>query len=117
VKKLDLDLAFVENSCIGLGIGLYTAFHKTCPAPMAFCWGIGYDTENGARFDVFGRFTPVEFRRQGLQTLIDAKLFEHYAVITTCAGTREGTKFMQHDGYKYNRNTRIWYKERSDGNR
>ena len=114
MKKRDLSSVFVVQSCIGLGIGLYIAFSETCPAPLAFCYGIGYDTENGARFDAFGRYTPVEYRRQGLQKVLDKKLFERYSVITTCAGTKEGTWFLVHNGYRYDRKSRIWYKERKE---
>ncbi len=115
MKRINFEDAFVQCECIGLGIGLYVVYHRAYPTPLAFAWGIGYTTENGRRFDTYGRHTPDPYQRNGLQRLINKKIFEWYDVITTCSATPKGSKFLKREGYKYDKKIRLWYKEKKHG--
>lgn len=114
-ERIDLTNVTVQHTVVGLGIGLYVVFHESYPCPLAFAWGTGYETENGSRFDTLGRYTPAPFKRNGLQARINEELFKHYDVITTCAATEEGSKFLKREGYKYDKRIRLWFKENKNG--
>jgi hypothetical protein len=91
---------------------MYVVHHKQYSIPLGFCWGVGFRTQTGTRFESYGRFTPDWARRSGVQAFINKRLFEAYDVISTCSGTKLGEKFLKSSGYKYDLNIQTWYKKK-----
>lgn len=107
--KPDMKNAYVTWSQYGTGQLMYVLFVTTFIAPIGFVWG----WPEGNSFMVAGSYVLPTQRRCGVRTRINKIIFEHYEVIRTIEGSKEGgLAFMKASGYRYHAPSKTWYLKR-----
>jgi hypothetical protein len=105
--KLDHSKDWIEWLKFGVGFVLYVLWNREQPMPLGFVWGIAA-TKN--RFEVYGSYVPAFARRLGVRTALNEKIHEHFDLITTVSGSKDGgMAFMKATGYRYSKETDGWY--------
>lgn len=107
--KLNHELDWVEKQTIGFGMTIYILWNRLFDVPLGFVWGWSH----GISFDTLGSYVLPELRRQGIRTRINHEIFLTHSMIKTWQGTKTGgLAFMKAQGYKFQRETAMWYKSR-----
>lgn len=109
--SVDLKGCHIEWQNIGFGMLLYVLFARSNPAPVGFVWGLAIAAGNArkTRFEVFGSYVVPYARRSGVRSRLNRQLLEHWQVITTQNGSKEGgLKFMRAQGYRLDKRSGVW---------
>ncbi len=109
--SVDLKNCRVEWHNVGFGAMLYILFIRAVPTPVGFVWGLAMAAGNArkTRFEVFGSYVVPFARRSGVRTKLNAQLLEHWQVITTQNGSKEGgLRFMRAQGYRLDKRSGVW---------
>lgn len=94
---------------IGFGCRYYMCFHPEFIAPVGSVW-CACQGGRTPTADVLYSFTLHMYRRLGVRTLINKTLLEHFKIIRTTSGTKEGgMKFLKASGYKHDPVRDDWY--------
>jgi len=107
--KPKMDGAWVSYVAIGFGQMMWFCYVPNCIAPIGFVWGWA----TGKGFHVAGSFVQPWARRNGVRSRINDAIFQHYRVISTSSGSKEGGKqFLKAKKYKRNELLDLFYLER-----
>jgi hypothetical protein len=110
--KPNLATCWVTWVSVGFGIDIWCLFDKGRPAPVGLVWGIAHGGKKQS-FHVYGSYVHEWARRQGVRTRINQAIFEHYDVIVTGGGSKDGGEaFLKAAGYKSHPATGQWFLER-----
>jgi hypothetical protein len=111
--KPEIEKAWVPWISIGFGQTLYACYVPNNAFPVGLVWGQGTNHGKYSSFEVAGLFVPAWVRRHGVRTRINEELLKHYELITTVGGSKDGgLKFLKATGYRYTKNTGLWYLRR-----
>jgi len=112
--KPEIEKAWVTWVSIGFGQMLYACYVPNNPFPIGFAWGSAANHDGKySSFHVAGSFVPTWARRRGVRTRINQAIFEHHYLITTVSGSKDGgLKFLKAAGYRYSKQTGLWYLRR-----
>lgn len=101
--------AWVTFVGIGFGQMIYALYVPNHIAPIGFVWGM----RGSKDFNIHGCFVEPWARRFGVMSRINRTLLEHFSVVTTAYGSKEGgAKFLKAAGYKRDERLGVFYLER-----
>lgn len=119
--KFRIEDMHIDIKCVGAGVWMYILTNmKESPSPIAFMWGMGFCAQDKGeiRYDILGSYTEPYSRRRGALSLLMDKAFEHYTVLTTSTGSKDGgLKSLKALGFKFDSRAQIWSKRRIDSRR
>lgn len=106
--KPEMSGAWVSWAKMGFGQIIYVLYVPNHLFPVGFVWGVG---DANRCFRSGGSFVQPWARRNGVRTRLNETIHEHWDVIHTTGGAKEGggLAFLKATGYKWHKQARLFY--------